>query len=622
MRRETTMLCTALLASAALASADGQGPLQHALSLTSEHGSDAVLLLDEKRIAVAEDGRVTTRIRQVQRLLTDHALDAYGDPIVTFDSEHQEVHVKRARCLRADGATVDIKDNAINVLTPRNVARAPFYADLQETAITFLGLEKGAATELVVEIEDEEPYRDVLWGTEPLWDTRDIVRRTIEIRVPAGRDIVWFTSGPELDPEVKETSAGRTYRFEVTDREGIDPDAVHGAARDRLPTLYWVEDVGDAALARTLLAAAPATLDDEATPSLVALIDEQLDDETLTPLDRALAAYRRVADDLAHVEVDRSVFGAGVRAPADAFRSGYADAREKLGILHAAFAAMGAAPRVYAVLRHDPGEAARLHPDNVKSFYLRIAIQGRYLYLDASGTSPHGEPRGTEVFVLDAEGARRADDIKPASTRMMLDVALDLRGDDPVATGRLVLRGAFNPYWSVFLEGGSCARGVIEDLLGDDADLEIVSASFTRLALDQTSIAFEARPLLDDGLLDTTLPSSLASRIEGWELWRTHRDVPIVVDDPVWERARIEVLLPEDARVLYAPDFEQTTGEDGLLSVFHSLGLDADHVALARRVDLSSGEVAPPRSGAFRDLLSSALARSQNRLVVEIPPAD
>ncbi len=626
MRQAIVHAVMAALVLASAGSAEKTSSLEAALKLTSKHGADVVLMLSEKHITVGDDGRVLERTREIQRILTDHGLDAHGDPIVSFNSELQDARVKVAQTLRTDGAITGIKPNAINVVTPDAVARAPHFTDVKDMAITFLGLEKGAATELEVEVEDFAPYRRVLWGTEPLWDDRETMMKVVSISVPVERDITWFVTGASVTPEVEHSDGSVTYRFSVADTLAVNVSAIEGVSALQLPTLYWVEKVGAEALARRLLGGAPIALDPSdadaaaAADEIVCALETQFASETWTPREKVLGYYTRIAQGLATVEVDRRLFGDAVRAPLEAFRSGYADPLEKLGILHTVLARLGHDPEVLVELYHDPGSEARLHPGNIRGLWTRATVEGRYVYLDALGTSRHGEPRADDVFILDRKGERRAEYVKPASTRMKLDLVVDLSCHEPVASGSLVLRGSQNPYWGMIVDGQPDPLVVVTSMLGPMSDLIVKEASFTHLALDETAIDFLAVPGIDDGLLDTTLPGAIMTGpVDRWETWRPERGLPIEIDEAAWEKVRIEVRLPDGARVLHAPSFEEKTVQVGPLSLFHSVGIAPVSVSLVRRLTMVPGEVEPASMVDLVDFLSNALARSQNRLVVQLP---
>ncbi|MBW2263306.1 MAG: DUF3857 domain-containing protein, partial [Deltaproteobacteria bacterium] len=483
MKRHATALALIVLVSG-LASADVPDMVAEALQVTSPSGADGVLVLDEKKITLGPDGRVRTRIHQVQRILTDEGLDVYGDPWIQFNQIKQDMDVKTARVTRADGESVKSTPNAITEITPNHVTHAPRFADLQDMIITFLGLEPGAVSELDVIVEDKKPYRKIAYGSEPLHDGRDIVEKKITIKMPKGKKLSWFTSGDGIEPKIKKTGEGTTYVFSLEDIASVNQHEAAGS--DLAPVLYWMEKKSSKKLAARLLRSAPYALGkkkaDEEADAIIAVLEAEHEDEMWDPVEEALGIHRRVADDIATVHVDRSIYGDRVLRPSKAFASGYADPIEKLGILHTVFSRLGHDPVPLVSLRHDPGGAKRLHPHNIEGLWLRIAVQGRLLYLDAT-SSATGEPRGEHVFVLTKSGIEEAPFVNPATTRMRLEAVIDLTADEPIVKGTAVLRGAFNPYWSLFSAGGGCPVEKLSSLIGPKAGFTVTKASFTRLAL-------------------------------------------------------------------------------------------------------------------------------------------
>jgi hypothetical protein len=606
---------------AGLASAGGTPVLEEALHAKSWTGADGVVVLSEKHVRAGSDGRVVTRIHEVQRFLTDMALDEYGDPWIPFNAAHQDVHVAVARTMRQDGQVVDATPNALNEVTPESVSAAPWYADVQDMIVTLLGLELGSASEVDLSVEDKEPFRKLLYGSEPLRDGRDAIRREISISIPSDDELLWHAEGSKVEPEVTKADGMTEYRFVIENADGVSQAEASGPGRGLSPVLYWMEGTSTKKLAGRLLSSAPYALGKDGAGEADAIIDvleAELGEESCNGTERALGYYRRIVDDVAGVDVDRAVFGDRARKPSRAFLSGYADGIEKLGILHTVFERLGHDPVPLVVLAHDPGGPLRLHPHNVEELWIRIAVEGRYLYLNAAGSAGAGEPRGEHVYVLSKDGIEPATFVKPATTRMRFDALVDLTADTPVVKGTASLRGAFNPYWTLFLEGGGDPASSIEELLGPEAGIEVTKASFKRLALDESIVAFEGTPVILDGILDVTIPSLVRGLVEAWEIWRPGRDLPIRIESASWEKVRVEVRLPDGAEVLYSPAIDETARASGPISIFHSKGLDAKHVALARRIALDAGTILPGDVDGAREIVADALSRNRNRIVVKL----
>jgi hypothetical protein len=150
----------------------------------------------------------------------------------------------------------------------------------------------------------------------------------------------------------------------------------------------------------------------------------------------------------------------------------------------------------------------------------------------------------------------------------------------------------------------------------------VMQASFVRLALDESTVTFTARPVVVDGLVDITLPSLIAAVVEEWEPWRSERDLPVPIEEKQWEKVRIEIRLPGGASVLYSPRFDEATRESGPVSIFHSKGLDAQHVSIARRVTILPGTIPALDMDDAKEVLADALGRNQNRIIVRMPESE
>lgn len=146
--------------------------------------NDAVVLYSGVEVTLEPDGRITRRVRVVQRLLTDWAIGHLGDPRVAFDTRKQELQVEINRTFMLDGTEVDAKPHAFNLVTPDRLALCPDRTDLQEMVISHVGLERGCLVELLYSVRDREPWRPWLDGIESIGGALPVRSAEVRITVP------------------------------------------------------------------------------------------------------------------------------------------------------------------------------------------------------------------------------------------------------------------------------------------------------------------------------------------------------------------------------------------------------------------------------------------------------
>jgi hypothetical protein len=598
--------------------------------------ADAVILYEKRTVTLGKDGKVTERVRRIQKMLTDFALDDYCDPRLRFNAAYQKLSVIEATTVMKDGKKVETKGNGKNLSTPEGLEKFPRFADIQEMVVTHVGVEVGAVTVLEYEIEDQKPSGSFFYGNELFADDRDIEEKILEIRVPAGKELLWKSYN--FQPEASRTSDGGqdVYAFRVTGRPGVNLREIKTDAAMVLPALLYSERISGAAFAGAVMGGAydfgsSLSKENEAgAMGIIRAIDGELEDKPASPLDRTLYIHRRIADWLADAGVDRRIFGWKSRAPGEAFASGYADMFEKLGILTSVFQAIGYAP-VPIVTLHRTGDEMMLHPDNIAGAWVRISAHGFYLYLPARGSSLCGEPRPEKAFVVTKDGVQPADFVRPLTTRSRIDLSLDLRKEPRTFSAMLKMRGSANPYWRVFVSGGKVGASEIAGEVLGKLPLMIQKVYFQRLALDESVVVASGSVNAADGEADVSMPSPMMSGSLGLaELQRQSRETPLLWKEKEVEILHLTALLPEKGEVLYMPaypkggltvSFDPAPGSagEGKMEVFWNASVKDGKLKLGRKVTITPGLVRPGQYGKFRDALGDVFSPSGTRAVIKLP---
>ena len=590
--------------------------------------ADAVILQEKRTLTLQDDGKVREHVRIVQKILTDHGADAFCDPGIRFNDASQRLNIIEASTYMLDGKKVDTLDNGKNQSTPKTIAPFPWYTDVQEMIVTHVGVELEGITVLEYEIKDLKPWRSFFYGTETFLDERDIAEKILEIRVPAGKELVWEACN--FKPETGKTKSGDSdvYTFLVKSVAGANLHEASSAPSLVLPTLHFSEKIEGKTLAAAVLGDAKEEVSEGG--KILDVIDLEIKDELLSPLDRTLYIYKRIIDELGDPHVQRNEFGWAVRPPFEAFSSGYGDGLEKFRILLSVFGALGYSP-VPVVTLYRTDDKVMHHPDNMAAAWVRISAHGFYLYLPAAGHADYGEPRPEKAFVLSDEGFKPASFVKPATARARIDVSVDLKKDPHTFAATIKLRGKHNPYWNVFLSGGSVEAKDIAAGLLKGAPVVIEKASFQRLALDESVITVKGIVESKGGVVDITLGSPLLdAAYPSLELWRQDRETPLLVKEKEIESVRLKVLVPEDAEIEYVPVYKNKkmhmkfdsfpgSSDDGNLNVTRGAKAKDGEVAVSRKVILTPGVVAPGAYGELKTTLSEAYSPAGSRVIIKIP---
>jgi hypothetical protein len=598
--------------------------------------ADAVILEESRVVTLGKNGEVKERTRIVQKMLTDFGVDEYCDPRILYNAAHQKLTVIEASTFMLDGKKVVTGDNGKNQATPDAMATFPHYCDVQEMIVSHVGVEVGGVTVLEYEIEDRKPWRKFFYGLEPFTEERDIESKVLELRVPAGMKLEW--KALHFNPEVVKVPGGEqdVYTFRAGNIKGMNLHEGGGKPAQTLPCLFYSEKMDEKTLSRAVMGSAHgfdgsmSKEEEGKVKDMIKAIDGEIADKMVSPLDRTLYIYRRVADWLGGAAVDRKVFGWSLRPGPEAFASGYADTFEKLGILYSIFSYLGYDPKPLVTL-YRPDGPVKNHPDNIAGAWIKISAHGFYLYLPASGSDACGEPRPEKAFVVKPDGLEPASFVKPATARVRIDLGVDLRKAPYAFSATLKFRGKYNPYWKALLGGGSPGAGdIAREALACGA-LNVEKASFQRLALNETVVLASGTVAAVDGEVDLALPSAmLAAGLESLDLWRQERETPLAIGEKEIESLVITVLLPEKGEVLFRPepskskihyDFDPPPGgaEKGGVDVSLGSAASGKKLKVKRTVVLHPGVVTPGQYKGLRAVMSEAFAPNLIRTVIAVP---
>ncbi len=199
--------------------------------------ADALVLRDERRVQILANGQVRERLHRVVRIHNNRGRDRHADVRVPFRAGEEEVRVLRARTLRADGTLLEAPAAAVT-----EVAAGPAVANQRELVVSLLGVEPGAATEVLLSRSGTRGGARAVSGELRFQESDPILERLLSIRVPAGVELAYAYSS-DLDAPLIRRSGGeagggattyvwRTFGRPAVPREPWGPD--YGAVGSRL----------------------------------------------------------------------------------------------------------------------------------------------------------------------------------------------------------------------------------------------------------------------------------------------------------------------------------------------------------------------------------------------------
>lgn len=132
-------------------------PLEKALKSEpkdlEEHAA-GITLLDERIVAVADDGRAMRVHNIVRKTLTEAGSHWNAEETFVYRRKEQQFYVLRADTIQPDGTVQSVKSDAILVNSPQRQAQFALYDDLIEVRVIFPNVKPGCITHIVVITED------------------------------------------------------------------------------------------------------------------------------------------------------------------------------------------------------------------------------------------------------------------------------------------------------------------------------------------------------------------------------------------------------------------------------------------------------------------------------------
>lgn len=298
--------------------------------------SDAVVLYDSLVVSMDAAGRIAKRRHRAVMLFTDNAINRYGDPLILFDADREELRVLVARVYMRDGSAVDVKPNSLNQTTPAVLDLAPEYASWQEMVVTHVGIEKGCVAELEYVIAGTEPSPR-LSGVEIFSSEDPVELRALVVRPPEGATLK--ACGMNGAPEAR--SSGGSWTWTVRDVPGRTPFDGGVWEGDYFPAVcYSTARSWDDALAKLAgdLDAASVPV-----PAAAEAIREGLKDLS-TDEERILAVQRLAIESVRDINAPFSLLAAAPRSAARIYDTGYASTLDRAVLLLAMLRGAGYEP--------------------------------------------------------------------------------------------------------------------------------------------------------------------------------------------------------------------------------------------------------------------------------------
>ncbi len=434
------MLWAALSIAAAPALAQAQSPVvtprgdssvqpdtiyRLAVDSTAYPDNSTALLLDDGIIRVEADGRASETYRQITQILKTDAVKDHSEYTFSWDADRDSFRINWARVVRPDGTVVSAKPIHEQEYDVPAGEDAPVYTHRKQIRISLSGVAPGTIVDVSTTLKVLEPAHRGDYYTNWLINTSVPTRRSrFILDVPASVHPLIEEHNLKVARTEKVVRGRRVYTWYQADVPRVVPEEFAAADSNHV-----IETV-DAAL--------PMTWDEVAhwydggahdryrlSPQIRAKEKEILKGAK-TRADTLHALYRWVAQDIRYVSLDLGDGGYVPRTPAEVFKTGAGDCKDKTTFFVALArdagyrvdpvlvqSSGGIDPELPSVLQFDHVIAAVARPAGGYDFVELTSDLAPYAqimpsYQDGKALLVHADGRG-EVLRLPADSARSSE---------------------------------------------------------------------------------------------------------------------------------------------------------------------------------------------------------------------
>ncbi len=401
------------------------------LSLPSyDKETKAVTLVDETKVTVGEDGKVTTYTMHAVKVLNREGREEARARTV-YNTDSEKVKEIKAWMIRPSGQIVkygkdQIMDLAANDNDVYNEARIRLISGKDEA-------EPGSVFGYEVIVESTDIFSQFAWG---FGDEHPVVASSISVTVPNG----WRANGIVFNhPNIEPVINGSTYSWKANNLEGIKDESASPSIPNLVPRIVVSIFPGSGQNSGVLRTFASWT---DVSQYLTELADPQVQlDDALAGKARELTANAktefekiqaigRYAQNIKYVSIQIGVGRGGGHRPhssLDIFKKSYGDCKDKANLMRAMLRALNINAFPVVIYSGDPTYVREELPSPNQFNHCIIAVKvsdetkaptiithpklGRLLIFDATdddtpvGDLPSHEQGSFALIVAGADGA-------------------------------------------------------------------------------------------------------------------------------------------------------------------------------------------------------------------------
>ncbi|MDZ7386023.1 MAG: DUF3857 and transglutaminase domain-containing protein [candidate division KSB1 bacterium] len=367
----------------------------------------AVILLDQVVHEINPDGSATTSEHFLVKILRDRGKTKFADLKRTYNLRTDSMTVLLAQTRKRFGAPIPVEKDAINDITPPELADAAVYANFHQKVISYPEVVPNVCLELKRRTfhRPGEVGRRYFWGLTTLQTDEPVMLKEYTVVVPKGVAFSYRTIGQELMPTVAARGEKVAYTWRVENVSQLIPEPFMPPELE--PRLLYTSCPSWEALGRWL----GEQFEDKVQPTpAVQAKAADLTTGVQGEEEKVRAVYLWLVRQVRNVELPLGVMGYAPHQAERVLENMYGDWRDKAALLTALLKSVGVQAEVALLKRNGAPVVEELPtPEQFDAVYVRVRLHGgKVLWLDPFaqdcryGYFPGGD--GTQALVLTQQG--------------------------------------------------------------------------------------------------------------------------------------------------------------------------------------------------------------------------
>jgi len=214
--------------------------IRHAPKFSDYPEAGAAILLKQTVVNIHKDGSSTVDEHFLVKILRDRGKTEFGDLKRNYNAKTDSMVILLAQSRKRIGKPIPVEAQAINDITPPELANASMYADFRQKVISYPALAPNITIELKKRILHKPVNKEsgkYFWGTTSFQTTEPLLIKEYVIIVPKGMKFNYKTTQKTLEPVITEKGDKKVYVWRIEGVPQIIPE--ENMPPEIAPRLYY-----------------------------------------------------------------------------------------------------------------------------------------------------------------------------------------------------------------------------------------------------------------------------------------------------------------------------------------------------------------------------------------------